>query len=264
LQIISRREIIGFQDDGIFGIYDMKRLMLFAAALCVAQVLGAAEASPKETVAAAIQKLAAQTNYTWHADMSSVEGTNQVVTKLGHTEGKTVKQGYTELAMTRGNSTLTAFLRDGNGVIQTPDGWKSLADAAKDDGEGTNRFRLAALMLRDYQLPAAQALALVDKCSEVTLSNGVYTAALSAASAGQLLSFRRAASGSGAPDIREAKGTVRFWLKEGCLSKLEFHLQGTFAFSNTARRIDRTTEVEIKDVGTTTITVPEEVKKNLP
>jgi len=54
---------------------------------------------------------------------------------------------------------------------------------------------------------------------------------------------------------------VKFWAKEGVLSKYEFKLQGKMSFNGNDTDVDRTTTVEIKDVGTTKVTVPEEAKK---
>jgi hypothetical protein len=56
---------------------------------------------------------------------------------------------------------------------------------------------------------------------------------------------------------------VKFWLKDGALSKYQFNVKGTMSFNGNDREIDRTTTVEIKDVGTTKLTVPEEAKKKL-
>ena len=54
---------------------------------------------------------------------------------------------------------------------------------------------------------------------------------------------------------------MKFWAKEGVLSKYEFKLQGKMSFNGNDTDVDRTTTVEIKDVGTTKVTVPEEAKK---
>jgi hypothetical protein len=78
----------------------------------------------------------------------------------------------------------------------------------------------------------------------------------------QLLSFRR---GAGAEDLAVAnpKGNAKFWVKDGVLSKCEFHVEGTVTFNGNDQEINRTTTVEIKDVGMTKVQVPEEAKKKL-
>ena len=63
--------------------------------------------------------------------------------------------------------------------------------------------------------------------------------------------------------MKDAKCTVHFWVKDGVLSKLQYEVSGTVNFRGEDREIDRTTTVEIKDVGATTIEVPEEAKAKL-
>jgi hypothetical protein len=63
--------------------------------------------------------------------------------------------------------------------------------------------------------------------------------------------------------VSEAKGSVKFWLKDGTLSKYETKVSGKINFNGNERDVDRTTTVEIKDVGTTKVEVPEEAKKKL-
>jgi hypothetical protein len=73
--------------------------------------------------------------------------------------------------------------------------------------------------------------------------------------------FRRA----DAPLPPDAKGSVKFWTKDGMLTKYEYNVQGTVKRpgSDEEYKSNRTTTVEIKEVGTTKIDVPAEVKKKL-
>jgi hypothetical protein len=56
---------------------------------------------------------------------------------------------------------------------------------------------------------------------------------------------------------------VKFWIKDGVLSKYEFKVTGKVSFNGNDRDVDRTTTVEIKDVGTTKVEVSDEAKKKL-
>jgi len=56
---------------------------------------------------------------------------------------------------------------------------------------------------------------------------------------------------------------VKFWLKDGELTKYEFNVKGTVSFNGNDIDQDRTSTVVIKDVGSTKVTVPEEAKKKL-
>ena len=63
--------------------------------------------------------------------------------------------------------------------------------------------------------------------------------------------------------VSNPKGSVKFWLKDGALSKYEYKVKGTVSFNGNDREVDRTTTVEIKGVGTTRVEVPEDAKKKL-
>ena len=56
---------------------------------------------------------------------------------------------------------------------------------------------------------------------------------------------------------------MKFWLKDGLLTKYEFNVKGTMSFNGNEFDNDRTTTVEIKNVGSTKVEVPEEAKKKL-
>lgn len=239
----------------------MKRILPLLCLAFAAGSLLAADAKPKDVVEAAMRKLAEQANYSWRTTVSSLE-TNQSTLKPGPTDGKTEKGGYTCLALTRGTNTIEAVLKNGKGAMKTADGWKPLAETSKGTKDAPNPMRLIALMLLDYQVPTTQMLDLASKTKDLTLTNGIYTGELTDAGVNQLLSFRRAGmGGSGGPVAHNGKGIVQFSVKDGLISKCEFRLQGTLSSGGSNHTLDRTTVVEIKDVGTTKITVPEEAAK---
>lgn len=64
-----------------------------------------------------------------------------------------------------------------------------------------------------------------------------------------------------APTIEGAKGNATFWVKEGSLTKFSYQVQGKVSFNGNDRDVDRTTTIEIKDVGTTKFEVPEAALK---
>ena len=59
------------------------------------------------------------------------------------------------------------------------------------------------------------------------------------------------------------QGTAKFWVKDGVLSKYQTKVKGTVSFNGNDRDVDRTTTVEIKDIGSTKVTVPDEAQKKL-
>jgi hypothetical protein len=119
-------------------------------------------------------------------------------------------------------------------------------------------------ILRNLKVPAAEVADLVGKAKELNLVEGVYSGDLTEEGAKSLLTFGGGRGGGGnAPEISGAKGSVKFWVKDGMVSKYETKVQGKVSFGGNDREVDRTTTVEIKDVGTTKVDVPEDAKKKL-
>jgi hypothetical protein len=231
----------------------MKRNTLLGAITLLAGSLIAADSSPKDDVTAAAKKLGDQSNYSWKQTMENAGGQGF----RGSTEGKIEKDGFTSLAMTFGDNTTLAVLKGEKGAIKTEDGWQSLEEAAGNQ-QGPGRF--LGRMLRTFKAPAAQADDLAGKVKELKKDGDVYSGDLTEAGAKSLLTFGGRGGGNG-PEVSGAKGSVKFWIKDGTLSKYEFNVQGKVSFNGNDRDVDRTTTSEIKDVGSTKVEVPDEAKK---
>ena len=235
----------------------MKTTILFAVLLAASPVLAA---DPGGEISSAAKKLARADNYSWK---TTVDATGNSRFRPGPIEGKTEKDGYTVLVITRGDNTSHAVLRGTQGVLKTAEGdWQSLADAEKDDGGGGfNAVRFMAMMLRSFKTPAAEVESLAGKAKELKMSDDAYSGDLTDDGAKSLLTFN--GPGGNGPEVSEAKGSVKIWLKDGMLSKYQFNVQGHVEFNGNGRDVNRTTTVEIKDVGTTKVEVPEEAKKKI-
>jgi hypothetical protein len=120
-----------------------------------------------------------------------------------------------------------------------------------------------AQMLRDLKAPAAQAADIVSFTKELKKEGDVYTSDLTEAGAKNFLAFRRRGAGGEGPSVSDAKGSAKFWIKDGVLSKFEFKLTGKMDFGGNEMDVDRTTTVEVKDIGTTKVQVPDEANKKL-
>lgn len=233
----------------------MKKTMLFGAVALVAGSLLAAESTPKEEVTSAIKKLADQSNYSWKTttEFGNFEST---------TDGKIQKGGATMLTMSFGDNETEAVLEGDKGAVKQPDaGWQSLKELEADTEPGPGRF--LAMMLRNFKAPAPEAEDLASKTKELKKDGDAYSSDLTEDGAKSLLTFGRRRGGEAPPPPQNAKGSVKFWIKDGMLSKYELHLSGTVNFGGEDRDVDRTTTVEIKDAGTTKVNVPEEAKKKL-
>jgi hypothetical protein len=67
----------------------------------------------------------------------------------------------------------------------------------------------------------------------------------------------------GAPGPKNTSGSVVFTLKDGLLSKIVVKLKGTVNFGGEDTDLEGKTTIDIKDVGTTKIEIPEAAKKKL-
>jgi hypothetical protein len=242
----------------------MKKNLLLGMMTLMAGSLLAADSSPKDDVVNAATALGNQPNYSWHSASESPGGGGF---GGGPTEGKTEKDGYTWISLTRGDNTTEALIKGTNAAIKTDNGWQTIAEATADNGGGGfNPAMFIARALQNYKTPAIQAADLAGQVKELKKDAEVIDGDLTDDGAKALLSFRPRGGGGGnfpAPEITNAKGSVKFWIADGQLTKYEIHISGTVSFNGNDRDIDRTTTVEIKDVGTTKIEAPDDAKKKL-
>jgi hypothetical protein len=232
----------------------MKKIMIVNLVTLLAGTLLAAES---EDVKAAAKKLVGQSNYSWKTTVTVPEGSQF---RPGPTEGKTEKEGYTWLSMSFRDNTMDAVLKGEKGAAKMEGEWRSLAEMAE-EGQGMGSFMAARL--KNYRTPAAEAEELAGKTKELKKEGDAVAGELTEEGAKDLLRFRRRAGGDAGPGPKNAKGSVKFWIKDGQLAKYEYKVSGTVTFNGEDRDIDRTTTTEIKDVGTTKIEVPEDAKKKL-
>jgi hypothetical protein len=235
----------------------MKTQMLAVVAVLLARSLMAADPAPKDEIASAAKKLGEKDNYSWKTTVVVPEGTQF---RPGPTEGKTQKDGLTLVTMSFGDNTTKAVIKGDNAAVTNQDGeWQSAADLANAEGPG----RFLGFMVRNIRTPAVQAAELASFAKELKKDGDAYAGELTEDGAKSLLRFRRQAAGADGPTISDAKGSVKFWLKDGALVKYEFKVKGTRSFNGNDMEVDRTTTVEVKDVGSTKVDVPDEAKKKL-
>jgi hypothetical protein len=228
-------------------------LLIGAIALWSGSIL-AADSGPKDDVINAAKKLGNQANYSWKTTTTVPESARF---RPGPLEGKTEKEGFTVIKMTFGDNTREAVLKGEKGALTDQDGaWQSLSELENSEGRG----RFMAGMVRNFKNPAVQAVQLASGAKELKKEGEVCAGELTEDAAKEILRFRRGGDG---PAISGAKGSVKFWVKDGVLAKYEYKVQGTVTFNNNDMEVDRTTTVETKDVGTTKVEVPAEAKSKL-
>jgi hypothetical protein len=234
----------------------MKQQVLFGTLALLVGSLMAANAAPKDDVSAAAKKLADKDNYSWKQKTENAGGGGF---GGGASEGKVEKDGYLWVSMTMRDNTIEAVKKGDKGAIKTEDGWKSISEATSGD-PGPATF--LARRLQTFKAPAAQVEDLAGKVKELKQEDGVYSGELTEESAKSQLMFG-GRGGANGPEVSGAKGAAKFWVKDGLLSKYEVKVQGKVSFNGNDRDVDRTTTVEIKDIGSTKVQVPDEAKKKL-
>jgi hypothetical protein len=234
----------------------MKKHIWYSTLALLAGSLLAANAAPKDDVTAAAKKLADKDNYAWKQTSENAGGGGR---GGGTYEGKTEKDGYLWLSLTLRDNTIEAVKKGDKGALKTPDGWQSFSEATSGD-QGPAAF--IARRLQTFKAPAGQAEELAGKVKELKQDGDVYSGELTEEGAkAQLMLGGR--GGANAPEISGAKGSVKFWVKDGVLSKYEIKVQGKVSVNGNDRDVDRTTTIEIKDIGSTKVQVPDDAKKKL-
>lgn len=245
----------------------MIRRILFGTLAVLAGSAVVASAAPKEEVTDAAKKVADAQNYSWKQTTQNANagggggGGRRGGFGGGNLEGKTEKDGFTHISQQMGDNTLEVVVKGDKGAIKTQDGWQSFAEASEDNGQ-QNFARFFVMRFQNFKGPAKMAEDLADKAKDLKKDGDVYSGDLTEDAIKSLMPFGRRGGGQG-PDVSNAKGTVKFTVKDGTLSKIEYHTQYTISFNGNDRDVDNTTTIEIKDVGSTKVDVPEEAKKKV-
>jgi len=212
----------------------------------------AAHADPKTEVTDAIKKLAAQSGYSW-TYTPKTEG-SESARRQGPMDGKTEKDGFSQLKGEAGDITIEIAFKGEKMVVNYNGDWLSTAEIGEN-----NRI---VQRLRTFKRPTDEAATLVSKATALKKeSDGVYSSDMDGAAAKEMFGLlgRRAA------EAPEAKGTIKYWVKDGQLAKYEFAVRGKITAGEEKREVDlsRVTTVEIKEVGSTKVSLPEDAKKKL-
>ena len=256
----------------------MKRAVGFGILALLAALPASTSASPrdaKEDLVAAVKKLAEAPSYAWTSTPQAPaeapapeKGGRRGMGAGGPSEGKTEKDGLTWISSKMGETAVEGVVKGDKSAVKTADGWKAASEFTGGQGGQQGRRDPAAgfaRTLRNVKLPAAQAETLANGLKEVKAEEGVYSGDLTEEAVKALMTFggRPGGNADRAPTIEGAAVSAKFWVKDGVLSKYEFKTTGKMKFGEREIALDRTTVVEIKDVGTAKVEVPEEAKAKL-
>ncbi len=233
----------------------MNKTLVFAAlGMFSATVLFAADGDAKAEVKAAAKKVGS--NYSWTSTPKMEGGGGGGNFRPGPTDGQTA-DGVIHLKSTFGDRTMESVAKGEKVAFKGEDGWET----ADDQSQGPGQF--IARRMKTYKAPAIEAADLADKAKSLKNADGVISGDLTEEGAKELLSFGRRPNAD-RPAAKDAKGSVKFWVKDGALTKYEYNVQGKVTGRDDAEvSVNRTTTVEIKDVGNTKLTLSDEAKKKL-
>lgn len=233
----------------------MKQIIILGIIGLAAHALSAADS--KEKVTNASKQLGDKANYSWTTTMKEADGSPG---RLGTIEGKAEKGGVTFLSFSVGAVPVEVCMKGEKGAAKALEGWQTFDDIAQTGGTPAAVVRF----LRSYQAPVAESGGLAGKVTDLKETEGAFSGELKEDAAKELLLFgTRRREGQEPPKTTDAKGSVKFWIKDGALTKYEINVQGKVTAGERESDINRTTTVEIKDAGTTKLDVPAEAKEKM-
>ncbi len=243
----------------------MKQTLILTLTLgmLAAGALQAADATSPKTAASetdqvkdAIAKLRAQTNYSWTA---TVELPGSEFTP-GPMKGQAEKDGYALVSQEMGDNTLQAAFKGNKTAIKVEDQWQTL-----DEAEGFGA--MMGWIVARTRTAADEAENLLKAVKSLKGADGALAGDLTDDGAKELLTFGRRGGNAefSPPPPKNAKASVKFWLKDGALTKFQSDVKGSVAFGPDQEERDMQVirTVEIQNVGTTKVDVPAEAKKKL-
>jgi hypothetical protein len=228
---------------------------VLAVSLVALSLASGLAAEPKSELTNAIKKLADQPSYSWTISQKT-EGSETASRRDGKIEGKAEKSGLVLVKTASGENAYEVAFKGEKVIVNFNEDWIAPSELPID--EGRIEQRLKALKTT----PIDQANSLIEKSKEWKQEQGgEYSAALDPESA--LASFTQL--GRRAKEATAATGSLRFWTKDGQLAKYEVKVTGKITVGSDKREVEisRTTTVEIKDVGSTKISLPEGARNRL-
>lgn len=242
----------------------MKKLLIpcLAAAFATSFVY----ATPADDVKAAAKKLSDASSYAWTTKSENAGGGGF---GGGATNGVTEKGGYTLTTRESQMGTMQTLRKGEQVVIERDGNWVTREEMMAQFGGGQGgpgggqRGNTRGGMFGSVN-PAEEVTTLVDSAKDLKVADGAIVGTLSEEAVAQRLNPFGRPGGQPAAAPKNASGTVKFWVKDGALTKYEFNVKGTTTGRDgQERQNDRTTTTEIKDIGSAKVTVPDAAKKKL-
>jgi hypothetical protein len=235
----------------------------FASFLCLG-TLCLASPDVRDDCVAAAKKLLESANYSWTSTTEQPNGSAEAAwtSRVEYHEGKTEKAAFTYIKFTFGDTPVEAVTLGSKAAVKIEDAWKPVDRLSSTDPSQPLPARFIGSVLQTFKLPAAQISEYASHLQQVIREGDAFTGQITGPYAASLLPRpgRRNPRAAARPPPNDARLSLRMWIKDGILTKYEAHLTGTIIVNANTRRWDRTTTVEISEVGSTHVPVPEEAK----
>jgi hypothetical protein len=235
----------------------MKQCLIIGLSGLLATTLFAANSSPQDILLNATKQLGDKANYSWTTTTKEGDGSPG---RVGPIEGKAAKGGLTYLSFAIGGIPVEVYMNGQKGAAKALEGWQTFDEIAATSGTAAAVVRF----LRIYKAPGAESAALSEKVKDIKEAEGVISGDLKEEAIKELLERgARRREGQEPPKIASPKGSVKFWVQNGALTKYEVNIQGKVTAGDRESDVNRTTTVEIKDAGSTKLEVPAEAKQKM-
>ncbi len=233
----------------------MKKSILLSLVILAAGTVLAADPPTTNQLQNAIAKLQSAPNFSWTLALKFPG----MPFEPGLLKGRADKDGYAVISQELGDWQLDAVFKGDAIVLKNEGEWK-----LPDPSDMRAMFTASSVTRRGT--PANEAETLFKFAKEFKAGEGdVLTSDLTEEGAKDALAFGPRGSSDGPPPPKNASGSVKFWLKDGGLSKFESHVKGTMSFGQDGedREFEITRTIEIQDVGATKSDIPAEAIKAL-
>jgi len=210
-------------------------------------------------VVKAASRLAAASGYAW----KTFTQTGQGGLRAGQFEGRATREGVVYLSSISVEPGAEAYLKDGKGVIRRLGVWETLKEAALSTNTQAGAMRWLGRMLQSYQAPAAEATELATRSTNLRRESEAITGILTEEAVRGIIGRWGVRVGDAEPQVSEPRGVVKFWVQDGVLTRYEYRVSAVLALDGNRKNVDRTTTVELEQIGSATVELPEEARAKL-
>jgi hypothetical protein len=232
----------------------MKNRFLAALTLLTSTALLCAEPTATDQANSALAKLKDAPNYSWTMEVK-IPG---LPFEPGVLKGLAEKDGYAQISQELGDWTLDAVFKGPKVAMKVDNHWQ-----APDPSDG--RAMMMAGLIARYGTPVHEMEVLMKSAGNLKGGDdGMLSGDLTEQGAKDALTFHSPGDAQ-RPPPKNARGTLKIWIKDGALTKFESHVEGMVQFNDDGdpQNFSMTRTLQFKDVGTTKADFPAEAKQKI-